>query len=172
MRVCCSGANPTYGEFESGVRPKASLVHWPPVHNECLTYRHYRFRYCCSSTSWVYLPALWGAGWRRCARSTRALDGGLTVLPALILGVLTAVGGGAIRDVLSGHTPKIFESGQFYAVAALAGSASFLAANGVGWSRTSSTTVGLIVGFSLRGLAMRYNLRTSAVRGDHFPHGF
>lgn len=118
---------------------------------------------------WIDAAAV---GFFAVAGSTRALDGGLTVLPALVLGVLTATGGGALRDVISGRTPKIFESGQLYAVAALLGSAAFLASNSAGLLRTTSTTIGLIVGFSVRGLALRYNLQTSAVRSERFPHGF
>lgn len=120
---------------------------------------------------WIDAAAI---GFFAVAGSIRALDGGLTVLPALILGVLTAVGGGALRDVISGRTPKIFESGQLYAVAALLGSASFLAANSADLSRTTATSIGLIVGFSVRGLAMHYNLRTRGLRQgqDRFPSGF
>ncbi|HEX6879925.1 MAG TPA: TRIC cation channel family protein [Terriglobales bacterium] len=121
---------------------------------------------------WIDASAI---GFFAVAGSTRALDGGLTVLPALILGLMTAVGGGALRDVISGRTPKIFQSGQLYAVAALLGSAAFLTCNSAGLPRTTATTVGLIVGFSVRALALQYNLRTRAVRADsggRFPSGF
>src|SRR5438270_11187521 len=40
--------------------------------------------------------------------SMRALNNGMTVLPAFLVGVTTSVGGGCIRDVLSGRTPKMF----------------------------------------------------------------
>ena len=50
----------------------------------------------------------------------------MTRLPALLLGATTAVGGGCIRDVLSGRTPKIFERGELYAIAAAFGAAMFL----------------------------------------------
>ena len=57
--------------------------------------------------------------------STRALNNGMTILPAFLLGVTTAVGGGCIRDVLSGRTPKIFERGELYAIASALGAAMF-----------------------------------------------
>ena len=41
---------------------------------------------------------------------------------SIALGVLTAVGGGALRDVALGEVPGIFKASNFYAVAALAGS--------------------------------------------------
>jgi uncharacterized membrane protein YeiH len=46
------------------------------------------------------------------AGATRALNSSLSILPALISGVVTAVGGGSLRDVLSGGTPKVFERGE------------------------------------------------------------
>lgn len=106
--------------------------------------------------------------------TTRALDAGLTEMPALILGVITAVGGGAIRDVLTGRTPKIFEFGQLYAIAAMLGAAAFLAATMASLPRPTSATIGLLVGFTVRGLSLRYNLRTRAVREARrkIPAGF
>lgn len=47
-------------------------------------------------------------------------------LPALVLGVVTAVGGGSLQDVLSGRTPKVFERGEPYAVVAAFASIVFL----------------------------------------------
>ena len=94
------------------------------------------------------------------AGTTRALDAGLRELAALLLGITTAVGGGSLRDVLSGRPPKIFERGQLYAVAALLGSAVFLLCDYYGFSRTASTAVGTSSCFLLRILAWRYDWRT------------
>lgn len=44
---------------------------------------------------------------------------GLDVLPAILLGVTSAVGGGVIRDVLVGRVPAIFGGGPLYATGAL-----------------------------------------------------
>lgn len=52
----------------------------------------------------------------------KALSFDLGVLPALILGVITAVGGGAIRDVAVGNVPAVFGGNTLYATAALCGS--------------------------------------------------
>jgi uncharacterized membrane protein YeiH len=82
------------------------------------------------------------------AGTTRALDAGLTRLPSLLLGLVTAVGGGSLRDVLSGRTPKIFEGGQLYAIPALLGSAVFLLSDAAGLSRTFSSAVGALAASS------------------------
>ena len=100
------------------------------------------------------------------AGSTRALNAGLRWLPALLLGGITAVGGGSIRDVLSGRTPKIFERGELYAIAAIFGAAAFLTCDSLGLSREASTMVGTLCGFGLRLLALRYHWETRAI-GSH-----
>ncbi|HKV94062.1 MAG TPA: trimeric intracellular cation channel family protein [Candidatus Angelobacter sp.] len=98
--------------------------------------------------------------------STRALNNGLGWLPALLLGATTAVGGGCIRDVLSGRTPKIFERGELYAIAATFGAAIFLACDALKLPREISTALGSMCGFGLRLLAMRFHLETRSIRTD------
>ncbi|NYE37923.1 putative membrane protein YeiH [Nocardioides cavernae] len=50
----------------------------------------------------------------------KAIDYGLGPLPAALLGMVTGIGGGILRDVLAGRVPVIFE-GALYATPALAG---------------------------------------------------
>jgi uncharacterized membrane protein YeiH len=100
------------------------------------------------------------------AGSTRALDAGLGRLPAFLLGGITAVGGSVIRDVLSGRTPRIFERGEIYAIAAAAGAAMFLVCDRLGLARETSTIAGSLSGFGLRLLAMRFHWQTRAVRSE------
>ncbi|MCF2707396.1 trimeric intracellular cation channel family protein [Arcanobacterium haemolyticum] len=53
--------------------------------------------------------------------TVKALSAGLGVLPAMMLGVITAVGGGAIRDVAVGRVPAVFGGNTLYATASLLG---------------------------------------------------
>lgn len=53
------------------------------------------------------------------AGSLRSLDVGLAIWPTILLGVITAVGGGVIREVLVGDTPTVFRRSELYALAAL-----------------------------------------------------
>ena len=55
--------------------------------------------------------------------STKALELGAGALAAVVVGVLTAVGGGILRDVLVGEVPLVFADRQLYAVPALVGAA-------------------------------------------------
>lgn len=52
----------------------------------------------------------------------KALSFGLGPVPAALLGMVTGVGGGMMRDVLAGRVPVVFE-GALYATPALAGAA-------------------------------------------------
>lgn len=51
--------------------------------------------------------------------TAKSLGYGLDVLPAILLGVTSAVGGGVIRDVLVGRIPAIFGGGPLYATGAM-----------------------------------------------------
>ncbi len=52
----------------------------------------------------------------------KAVDAGLGWLPAIILGMITAVGGGMVRDVLLMRVPSIFGGNTLYATSSFAAS--------------------------------------------------
>ncbi|MFT4264362.1 MAG: trimeric intracellular cation channel family protein [Nocardioides sp.] len=56
------------------------------------------------------------------AGSLKAEDFGLSPVSAVLMGMLTGIGGGVLRDLLSDRLPEIF-SGTLYATPAVAGSA-------------------------------------------------
>ncbi len=56
----------------------------------------------------------------------KALSAGLTVIPAVLLGVITSVGGGMIRDVLCNETPQVMRPGTMSATAAIMGSSLYV----------------------------------------------
>jgi uncharacterized membrane protein YeiH len=56
------------------------------------------------------------------AGALKALDYGLGPVPAALMGALTAVGGGVVRDVLAGRVPVVLRS-ELYATPALVGAA-------------------------------------------------
>lgn len=61
-----------------------------------------------------------------------ARSAGFGVGPALVLGVLSGIGGGIIRDLIAGRRIAVFFTGEVYALAAALGSAAFLATSGLG----------------------------------------
>lgn len=56
------------------------------------------------------------------AGALKAHDAGLGPVPSALMGMVTGIGGGMIRDVLAGRVPVIF-TGELYATPALAGGA-------------------------------------------------
>jgi uncharacterized membrane protein YeiH len=100
------------------------------------------------------------------AGATRALNSGLSMLPALLLGAVTAVGGGALRDVLSGRTPKVFEEGELYAIIAAIAAGIFLLCALLGVSTPTATGIGISAGFVLRLLGLRFGWQTKAIRSS------
>jgi len=97
------------------------------------------------------------------AGATRGLDSGLSALPSLLLGITTAVGGGALRDVLSGRPPRIFERGELYAIVAALSAALFLVSVAFGLSRTLATVLSTVTGFVIRLLAVRFGWQTRPI---------
>jgi uncharacterized membrane protein YeiH len=61
-----------------------------------------------------------------------ARSAGFGIGPALVLGVLSGIGGGIIRDLIAGRRISVFFTGEVYALAATLGSAAFLATAGLG----------------------------------------
>lgn len=62
----------------------------------------------------IMAMGLWAA-----TGTAKSLGYGLDALPAVLLGVVSAVGGGVLRDVLVGRIPAIFGGGPLYATGAL-----------------------------------------------------
>ncbi|HMO48228.1 MAG TPA: trimeric intracellular cation channel family protein [Rubrivivax sp.] len=86
---------------------------------------------------------------------------------AVLLGVVTAVGGGVLRDVLLNRVPVILQR-EMYASAALAGAAIEVVGQRFGWFSSGRTWVALLACFSLRYLSLRYhwNLPRSTLSQD------
>lgn len=60
------------------------------------------------------------------AGASKAFACGEGFVITVMLGAITAVGGGAVRDICVGETPGIFQQSNFYAVAGLGGSLAFV----------------------------------------------
>ncbi len=61
-----------------------------------------------------------------CVGTDKALLAGLAVLPAILLGTITSVGGGMIRDVLTDEVPQVLRPGSLYATAAVLGATTYV----------------------------------------------
>ena len=92
--------------------------------------------------------------------ASKALANGVHVAPAILVGLITAVGGGALRDVFTGNPPAIFRPGQLYALAALGGVLVFVGLDRLGLRLGISTTIAVIVTFVLRIAALKLDWTT------------
>jgi uncharacterized membrane protein YeiH len=95
----------------------------------------------------------------------KALAHGLTPVHAALLGVTTAVGGGILRDMLSGQIPAVLYDRQLYALPAMIGSAVVAGSHALGSRSAVVAFAAAVLTFALRVLAMRYGWRTPRPRG-------
>ncbi|GAA3558577.1 trimeric intracellular cation channel family protein [Nonomuraea rosea] len=101
-----------------------------------------------------------------CAVGTeKALEYGLNPLHAALLGVVTAVGGGMLRDVLAGEIPTLLYDRQLYALPALLGSGVMAALTVYGLHGWPATLAAALLAFGFRLAAMRRNWRAPLARG-------
>lgn len=90
----------------------------------------------------------------------KALAFGLSPLMAALLGMVTGIGGGVIRDLLLAEIPEVLRA-DLYAVAALAGAAAVVGSRWLQLPIPLSMLGGGLICFALRVMAIR--------RGWHLP---
>ncbi|MCX7556624.1 trimeric intracellular cation channel family protein [Xanthomonadaceae bacterium JHOS43] len=88
----------------------------------------------------------------------KALAYGLGPVPAVMLGVLSGIGGGIARDVLVAQVPNVLKH-ELYAVAALVGASIVVAGHMFDWPAAPTTAAGAIACIGLRILAIRRGWR-------------
>ena len=83
-----------------------------------------------------------------------------SLLICLVMGVITGVAGGLLRDLLCGEIPSIFKSGELYASAALLGGAAFFLAEtwGAGPKVCALMGAGTVIGLRLAALHLGWRL--------------
>src|SRR5579864_5205950 len=95
-----------------------------------------------------------GLGLFAVAGALKALAFGLNPIAAVLLGMLTGIGGGMVRDVLVTETPTVLHA-ELYAVAALAGAAIVVGGQLLQLPSAPLAIVGALVCFGLRLVAIR-----------------
>jgi uncharacterized membrane protein YeiH len=95
--------------------------------------------------------------------ATKSLQYGLGVAPAIILGAVTGVGGGTIRDVLVRRVPTVLTSG-LYAIPALVGAAIAVIAVRTGVYGPPAAVGAALACFLIRTVGIRYNLNAPVAR--------
>lgn len=98
------------------------------------------------------------------AGAAKALDYNIHPFLAMLMGGITGVGGGTVRDVLLARVPSVLRS-DVYAAAALAGAAAMILALRLKARPAVATAIGIAVCFTLRMVAVHqhWNLPRVAV---------
>lgn len=84
-------------------------------------------------------------------------------LIVVVMGTMTGVTGGVLRDVITAQVPLLLRR-DLYATAAIVGVTAYLALHAMGTPRTLSFAAGMIVVVVLRLLAIRWGLHLPVVR--------
>lgn len=97
-----------------------------------------------------------------------ALAQGTHWLPASLMGVITGVFGGMLRDILVNEVPLVMRPGTLYATASWLGALALIGGLQLGLGATASALAGGALVLLLRLAALRYRLRlpTYRARGD------
>ena len=99
----------------------------------------------------------------------KGLDFGAGFAQAVILGAITAVGGGTLRDVLIRQIPAVLSSG-LYAIPALVGAFVVVAADRLGMADLSAAITGALICFAIRMVGVRFDIDAPALPGPGAEH--
>jgi uncharacterized membrane protein YeiH len=87
---------------------------------------------------------------------TKALSHGLPAIPAVFVGVISAVGGSVLRDLLLSSPVAVMRVGSLYAVASAAGSSIIIVATYLAAPPIIAVTVGIVITAAIRLLSVRF----------------
>ena len=154
-----------------GAVPPASVVSWKPlalsVGAGLVTFLFPRLVARLDSPVQVFDAA--GLGTFAVAGAAKALAYGLPPVMAALLGMVTGIGGGMVRDVLAAEVPVVLKA-EIYAVAALSGATVVVVGWMAGLPATPTAIVGLALCFVLRMVAIWRGWRLPIAR-PHEPPG-
>lgn len=154
-----------------GAVPPAAIVQWPYIAVSVLaglaTFRAHEAVRRHEGAILVFDAA--GLALFAVAGTLKAVAFGLNPVAAVLLGMLTGIGGGMLRDVLVAEIPAVLRA-DLYAVAALAGATVVVVGEQAGLPSAIGAGAGGAVCFGLRIVAMRRGWQLpGASRGEEGP---
>ena len=126
-----------------------------------------------SRMGWIFLVAdALGLAMYAVIGTQKSLNSGLGISAAILIGTLNAIGGGLIRDILTREEASLLKPGQWYAGIAFGGSVLFcLLSRLLHVPPAVGGTFVILVAFTVRIVAHRYDFQTRAVRPVGFDAG-
>lgn len=86
----------------------------------------------------------------------------LGFVSCLLMGTMTGVGGGMLRDIFLGDVPQIFRRGNLYGLCAVAAAAAYYGLVFCGVVKPVAAFVAVVVAVGLRWASIRYNILSPA----------
>jgi uncharacterized membrane protein YeiH len=117
-----------------------------------------------SGEGWVQVLDAAGLSLFAVAGAAKAVEYGIHPLLATMLGGLTGVGGGTMRDVLINQVPTVLKA-DIYAAAALLGAAITIGVRRVGGKALLADVSGIVVCFTVRMLAVHFHWNLPVAAG-------
>ncbi len=91
-----------------------------------------------------------------------AQEAGMPLFVCVMMGVITGIFGGVLRDVICNEIPMVFRRGQLYATCAFLGCWCYLLLKYLDVSEVVSLSASILFTVAIRLLAIRFNLRLPA----------
>lgn len=114
----------------------------------------------------IQWPDAVGLGLFTAGGTQLALAAGMPPIVAVLMGTITAVFGGVLRDIVCNEIPSAFHDHRPYAVCAFIGGWCVVLAEHLGSAQWVGLLAGALVAFALRGLALMCDWRLPGWRGD------
>lgn len=98
--------------------------------------------------------------WYVLAGAAKTWFAGAGPVITVILGSVTAVGGGAMRDICTGDIPKVFLPGKFYGISSVFGGIAYIVPLELGLGQDVASVLCVAVGFGLTVLSEHFGWHT------------
>ena len=112
----------------------------------------------------ILVPDALGLGLFTVTGASYALAEHTSMVIASLMGVITGIFGGVLRDIVCNEVPAVFARTQLYATCALVGAWTFLLLGKAGASASVALSAGVLATFLLRMAALRFDLRLQRPR--------
>lgn len=140
-----------------GAVPPAALMDWRYLAVACCAglITFYRYSLIERLRNPVQLFDAAGLALFAVSGTSKALSFGLGPVTAILLGMLTGIGGGMVRDLLAMQIPVVLRA-ELYAIAAMAGAMVVVVGDYLGFSAVLTMPAGAFICFGLRFAGIRY----------------
>ncbi|MDO8650910.1 MAG: trimeric intracellular cation channel family protein [Undibacterium sp.] len=113
-------------------------------------------RHAVAEKAIIYADAL-GLGLFSVTGASLAAEAQMPLFVCVMMGVITGIFGGVLRDVICNEIPLVFRRGQLYATCSFVGCWLYLLIEKAGVTQSVSLLMGISVTFLLRALAVRFH---------------